>query len=373
MTLRVLVVGVHPRTPGGVSWFVEAMKRRFGADIQAESFVTGRRPGELGVVRMVLRLAADTVRLAWCVLRTRYDVVHFNPSLNRKSVLRDGAMLAGLLLLRPFAHRPQVFIFFHGWEVPLERRICGNPLYCWIFRVLVGRTSRVAVLSRTFKDGLVAMGIDGARIDVVSTMFDGEELGRPSQRRRAARKGASILFLARFTPEKGVAELIEAFAQIADRFPEATLTLAGDGDERERFEHQVADLGLTDRVSFPGYVLGSSKADLLLSADIFVLPSYTEGLPIALLEAMAAGAAVITSSVGGIPEIVESPRNGILLDEISPDTVAGALSELLSDPDRAAKIGADNATFAWEHFESQTVTRRIESVYAEIAAEAGPA
>ena len=318
-------------------------------------------------MRTAVRVVTDMIGFFIRVVRRRYDVVHLNPSLEPKSVVREGALMAVLLLAR----QRRIFVFFHGWDPDLADRIARNTLFRNVFCALFQRASRIAVLSDRFRRSLVEMGFEAARIDIVSTMFDGAELARARAEDDRAKQRWTILFMSRFVTSKGVYELIDGFARIAAEFPDARLILAGDGEERAGMERCVQERGLGERVTFPGYVMGRDKARLLLEADIFALPSYyNEGLPNALLEAMAAGAAVITSEAGGIPEVVHAPKNGIILKDITADTIAAALTELLANPSQVALIGAENASLAWERFESLKVTGRIESLYGNVAAEA---
>jgi glycosyltransferase involved in cell wall biosynthesis len=162
---------------------------------------------------------------------------------------------------------------------------------------------------------------------------------------------------------------LEAYRQIADRFPDVDLVMAGDGEELDRIKVLVGEFCLTDRVTFPGYLRGREKAQALLDAEVFVLPTYSEGLPVAMLEAMAAGTALIVSNVGGIGEAVRSPENGVVLDEISVPAIAAALERMLADPDYVVEVSERNKSIAWERYESRIVIDKIEGVYHDVAAE----
>lgn len=117
--LRILILSPHPAVYGGVVSFIELMKHRLSAEMMAESFIIARRPDERGVIKALLRLAWDPTRLMIRLLRNRYDVVHLNPSLILKSVLRDAVFLAVLKLVGCRG----VLISFQGWNPRLEQRI----------------------------------------------------------------------------------------------------------------------------------------------------------------------------------------------------------------------------------------------------------
>jgi glycosyltransferase involved in cell wall biosynthesis len=329
-----------------------------------ERLVIGKRPGESGKGLPAYRLLGDYCRFARRVASGRYDVIHLNPSLTVKSTLRDAVFLAILRLMR----RRNVLVFVHGWRLPIAERIARSPVRRRIFRWLFQDVARVLVLAEPFRDSLVALGLPADRIQVSTTAFDGAGLSRAIAGRDGGGAGArSILFLSRLAREKGVHELLEAFSTIVPRYPDSVLILAGDGPDREAISHRVAELGLEDRVRLPGYVRGRKKAELLAAARIFVLPSYTEGLPLALLEAMGAGAAVVASNTGGIGDVVSVPRNGLLIDEVTPYAIAQAIDRLLADDDYCRHVGHTNRDEAWRLYEAKVVATELENTYRSIA------
>jgi glycosyltransferase involved in cell wall biosynthesis len=144
--------------------------------------------------------------------------------------------------------------------------------------------------------------------------------------------------------------------------------MAGAGEEEAGLKRAAAELGIAERVRFPGYLQDIEKARALLDARISVLATYHfEGLPNALLEALGAGNAVITSRVGGIPDVFDDPDNGILLDEVTVDGIAAGLERLLNDDAYCAAIAERNVAKAWAAYEAGVVTKRIEAAYARVA------
>ena len=363
--LRVLILSGAPAVPGGIVKFTNLLRARLSDDIDADHFVMGRRANETNALQTVARVFRDPIAFFIRVIRNRYDVVHINPSMVAKSVLREAAFC---LLLKLTRFRG-AFIFFRGWNTEYEKRIFTNPILRRMFCAAFGGASRYAVLSGKFRESLIGIGFDPKRIVVLTTMFDGKLLNHAGPPRATAERRI-VLFLARFDREKGLYELLEGFSHVAESFPDVDLVLAGDGDEAEGVRSWVTDRGMAERIKFPGYVSGPEKARLLLHASIFVLPShFPEGLPNAMLEAMGAGTALIVSDVGGIGEVVRSPENGIVLDKISPRTIAAALERMLADPDYIAEVAERNKTIAWQRYESRIVINKIENIYRDIATE----
>lgn len=367
--MNILLISSH-QSQGGVVNLFDMMIPRLDPSITLETLFIGRRPDERRIAATLLRVVTDWLRFAIIVLRTRYDVIHLNPALSPRSAVRHGAFL----LLLKLAPRRGVLVYFHGWQISLEHRIAANPLYRALFVWLYGGASRILVLSERFRRGLIAMGCSADRVETVTTMFDGEPLRRAQADLGPGHERRTILFLSRFVQPKGCFELLEAYARIEGRYPQFELVMAGAGDEEAELRRAAVELGIGGRVRFPGYLQGLEKARALLEARIYVLATtHFEGLPVALMEAMGAGNAVITTRAGGIADVFEDPDNGILLDEVTVDGIAAALERLLTDDAYCAAIGERNAAKAWALYEADIVTKRVEAAYARAAASAGTA
>jgi glycosyltransferase involved in cell wall biosynthesis len=142
---------------------------------------------------------------------------------------------------------------------------------------------------------------------------------------------ARLFFAGRLAKAKGLNVLLDAFAEISKSRPDAVLTLAGDGSERAALEKQAAELGLTARVRFVGYQSQSQLREEMKTCDVFVMTSLAEGLPVVLMEAMAAGVPVVAPRVAGIPELVEDGVSGLLTPAEDSHATAAAVLRLLGD------------------------------------------
>ncbi len=163
---------------------------------------------------------------------------------------------------------------------------------------------------------------------------------------------------------KGAFDLVRAFASIATRFPEARLVCAGDGDIAG-LKSLTHELQIEERVSCPGWLSQSALAVELERASVFVLPSYAEGVPMALLEAMSWGIPVVTTPVGGIPEVVEHDRNGLL---VSPGNIAAlgeALAKVLGSPAERERLGAAARASIASHFSLEVTLEQLAAIYRE--------
>ncbi|MEY2567254.1 MAG: hypothetical protein QOE35_1783 [Actinomycetota bacterium] len=166
-----------------------------------------------------------------------------------------------------------------------------------------------------------------------------------------------------FTPKKDHATLITAFAQLRRDHPEAELALVGTGPEEHAVRRQVTAAGLEGRVHFLG--LRDDVPDLLAGFDVFVLSSRFEGLPIALLEAMASGLACVATAVGGVPEVVTHGEDGLLVPPGDAAGLAVALGKVLEDAALRNALGSAAATTGAGYDIAPAVARTLE-VYAEV-------
>jgi glycosyltransferase involved in cell wall biosynthesis len=173
---------------------------------------------------------------------------------------------------------------------------------------------------------------------------------------------AVVLTLARLEEQKGLSYLLDA----AVRVPNARFVIAGDGRERAALERQAAKLGLGDRVLFLGWRVDT--ADLLRSCDLFVLPSLFEGLPLAILEAMAARRPIVASRIAGNDEVVVHGETGLLVPPTDPGAMADAIQTLLADPGLARRMGAAGEARVRREFSIESMVTRVSALYDEVLA-----
>lgn len=194
------------------------------------------------------------------------------------------------------------------------------------------------------------------RIDVVHNAVpvppDAARARRSRERRRPL-----VVALARLTPQKGIPYLLRAAAQL----PDVDFAIAGDGPDRTSLESQTRRLGIEDRVTFLGFV--RDTAALLNEADLVVLPSVLEGLPLAILEAMAAGKAVVATAIGGTDEAVIHGETGLLVRPEDPAQLAEAIRTLVDDPALARRLGAGGRERVSRDFSAERMVEAVSRVY----------
>lgn len=175
---------------------------------------------------------------------------------------------------------------------------------------------------------------------------------------------AVVGVVGRLEPQKGHAHLIRAMPAIVRQFPDVLFAFLGDGRLRAALEEQCRSAGIADAVRFLGY--DKDVAGFLNSIDIFVLPSLYEGLPLAVIEASAAGLPIVATAVDGTPEVVVDGETGLLVPAGDPDALVGPILSLLKDPARGERLGRAAARRARENFGLSSQIRATEEIYARL-------
>ncbi len=256
------------------------------------------------------------------------------------------AMLAAHMVAISFSftlHGPAIFMAPAYWR--LDTKIARARFVACISNFARAQAMLLAPPEQWDKLHIVHCGVDPARY-------------RPTGRR----PGKRLLFVGRLAAVKGVVVLFEALKSVREHHPDLTLTLIGDGPERAALERLVNNHGLSEVVTFLGYRSQDEVAAALGAHDLFVLPSFAEGVPVVLMEAMAAHLPVIATQVGGVSELVEHGRSGLLVAPGDVQALAGALQTLLGDPDLGAKMGAVGAAKVAGEFDSTTEAARLKKL-----------
>jgi glycosyltransferase involved in cell wall biosynthesis len=170
-----------------------------------------------------------------------------------------------------------------------------------------------------------------------------------------------LLVAGRLEPQKGHSVLLKALPEVQQLFPNARTVFAGEGELLPQLQRQVRELGLSGAVDFVGFQ--SNMEEWFSVADITVLPSFYEGLPLVAIESLAAGTPVVATAVDGTPEIVIHERTGLTVRPGAPEELAAAISTMLADPALRAKFGSAGRAWVEEEFSQEKQVRRTEDLY----------
>jgi len=250
-----------------------------------------------------------------------------------------------------FGLQARPFRLIKGWALRRASVVTANSS---------ATQARVRVLTQARVEAeLIPMGVDIRPPDpeVVQSI-----------RARMGGSGPLLVFVGRIVEEKGVLDLVRALATIRARFPTARLTVVGRGIDSDRVSQLVVDLGLDDAVDQPGWTDPSEVVNWFTAADVVVAPSWFEAQGLSVMEAQAAGAAVVATNVGGIPDAIQDGKTGILVEPRDPEALAAAVICLLDDPATAAAIGRRAAEQARHRFSREATALAFASLYNRVLA-----
>ena len=249
------------------------------------------------------------------------------------------------------ANKPLVTTL-HGSDVRLARAVAfARPG----FRHVIHRSTVVTAVSSWLASE--AQQVVAAPAPIVAPMPVATELFTPAGNRSHDR----LLFVGRLNRQKGIELLLHALSRIPNR--SVSLDVVGDGEDREGLETLAGALGIGDRVRWHGALPQGRLPDFYRSAAALVVPSVGEGLGLVAVEAQLCETPVIAFQSGGLPDVVQHDRTGILVPEVGPGALAAAIVSLLEREDRGAALGAAGRMHAVATFAPQSVARRYADIY----------
>ncbi len=339
---------------GGIGTLLRAVIHVWVADPTAIAVRVIDTRGAGGRISAALHFARGIAALlhGWATGQALCAHIHMTTrgSAVRKSILCVLARRLGL----------PVILHLHGADFfDFHDRLAAPPRA--LLRAALHQADTILVIGTAWRTRLVHdLGIAPARVIVVP---NGVQASSPAT---TAGCPPHILFLGRLGERKGVGDLITALASplLANR--SWTATIAGDGDAAP-YADRIAAHGLQYRISLPGWRNGPQAACLLGSASILVLPSYHEVMPMAVLEAMARGIAIVTTPVGAVPEILRHGESALLVPPGAPDRLAEALARLLDNPAERVRLG-EAARAVWAARLDATITAAaLQSIYRQMS------
>jgi len=356
--MSVLILHRDSRMLGGVEKYYLKIRDKFTEPV--EFYTLGRRPGETGIVSQAFRMIEDYGRFILVLLRRRHSLIHINPSIESKSFVREGIFH----LLARVLHR-KTLVFFRGWHTSFQEKL---ERHLWVFRFLYGGADAYIVLADDFRKLIRQWGITGPIYREV-TIADDEELKgfdmADALSLREETRDYRILFAARVTRDKGIYELIDAVGLLQKTHRGVELIVAGDSEELDAVKAYARDRGVMNSV-FAGYVTGEEKHRLFKTSHIFCMPTYYEGFPNVVVEAMAVGLPVVTRSTGGLKDFFVHGAHGFITESKDPQVFAGFLEQLITDGDLYRKISLHNYQYAQENFLASRAAERLQRIYRSV-------
>lgn len=353
---KVLIVGPDPCGQGGIASVVAIHL----AEGLADRFDLRYIVSHAGHTRLskAIRAVAAFFELLQCLWRGDVALVHVH-SASGPSFLRKSAYLA---LARAFGVRTVFHLhggtfhkFVQGLGIGWRRRWVCRTLRC---------SDRVLVLSSAWSQKIAQIEPD-ARIVVLENPVrtEGVDTGVPEQLGR-------VVFLGRADKTKGIEILLDAMVSVRARHPYVKLVVGGDGDLLA-LGRRAESVGMTEAVEILGWLGARRRDEALDRAQVFALPSFDEGLPMAMLEAMAHGKAVVVTPVGGIPDVIVDGINGLLVPPGDPAALADAIERVVSDPPLARRLGQAARLTVVQRHGAQAIVARLTALYEQLGVSPG--
>ena len=345
--MRTLMAGPALEVQGGISSVEKLILQYMPKNVDMSFLGTmedGSASHKLAVFLGALRKAKSMISAA--------DVVHVHFSVTgstaRKSVVAGMAKKIGRPLIL-HAHGSDYREFFERQRGWMKRRILR----------FLGSADVFIALSESWKDFYAdACGVERTKIVVLSNpIVCGEIPERDSA-------GPVYLFLGIMDERKGAMDLVKAFATVSERVPDARLIMAGNGDV-ESVRKLADDMGVGNSSEIHGWIDAEERNRLFRRANVFVLPSFREGVPMAMLESMAVGLPPIVTPVGGIPEVITDKKNGLLVEPGNVNEIAEAMIVLADRPLRE-RLGVA----AWEKAQEYDIRKychTLAAIYADLS------
>lgn len=358
---RVLLLSPALDAVSGVSTHARMlMASALGRQVEYLHFQVGSEGRSESRLGLATRILLSPLGLATRIARDLPDIVHINTSLLRRAYWRD---LAYLVVSRLLGRR--VLLQIHGGLLPQD--FVRGVLARWILRRSLVAADEVTVLTN---EELAAYRNFDPRMHV-SMIPNAIELGGlldVPRRQRAAGDPLRIAYVGRIVRVKGLFEAVEALAALPSsvRFE---FRIAGSGPDAAELQARIDALGLGDRVRLVGPMFGAAKNALWLSSDVFLFPTYhKEGLPYAVLEALAAGCVPVTTDVGGIKDVMQSGTHGVFVPERNVGAVAAAIEWLAQNPDEAGRMSRAGRERVAVEYGLSTLAHRFGDAYARLGA-----
>ncbi len=261
-------------------------------------------------------------------------------------------------------------VSFHGADVMVDM---NKPAYREATLQMLDAVTLVLVRSESLRRAVVDLGCDPKKIEIQRTGIPLEEF--PFRNRTVPKNGEwRFVQAGRLIEKKGLLVTLRAFSTFLKQHPNAALTIAGEGPLLPELQKFARELGVTDRVSFKGFISQEQLREIYYRSHIFLHPSQTgrdgnqEGIPNSMLEAMATGLPVFATEHGGIPEAIENGVSGVLVPERDDEALARVLLNAAQDPGLLSRIGHAGASAVRENFDLSTQAQRLEEIYLRVIA-----
>ena len=297
----------------------------------------------------------DLLKFICKILFNNYDLIVLNPSLYPKALYRDSIYLK---LAKLFNYK--VIVFFHGWSQEYADKIEKQPK---LFIKKYEKSDAIIVLYTEFAKQLKSWGYK-SKIFLSTTKVDDNLLKNFDYSKKEINT-KQLLFLSRIEKEKGIFITLEAFKILEKKYTDVNLIVAGDGSALTEAKLKAQKLDIKN-VTFLGNVSGKKLVEAFSENTVYIFPTYAEGMPTSVLEAMAFGQIIVSRKVGGLNDFFEDNKMGYLIESKQPEDFVLILEKLLKNKTLSKDISQYNYDYSKNHFRASMVAKKLEKIFLQI-------
>ena len=323
---RVLITVPDKKASGGVSALYQVLKMDQESNCVYFNIQFGKR------IKCCRFLGLLIMYIHFFLKCFKYKIIHLNPSLKKKSYYREM-----LLIIIAKLMSCKVIVYWHGWQNSFEEKIERSKIHKMLFAKTYCRVDICIVLGTVFKEKLLKLGYKNKiLIETLVVAYKYLKTDNLDKNRKIGNP-IRILFLSRIEKLKGIYIAIDTLILLTKKGYNLELVIAGTGNEIKPVMEYLNDRNIRNIICF-GNVSGIEKHNLLKSSDILLFPSFTEGLPLTILEGMAYGLPIVTRPIGGIQDIIINGENGYLTESLRPEDYVGIIERLINDKKKYQEI-----------------------------------
>ncbi|MBO5209431.1 MAG: glycosyltransferase family 4 protein [Lachnospiraceae bacterium] len=345
--MKICMIVPNPAVKGGIASVVNGYR---GSDMEkqhqisyVESYCDGSKWQKL------FKALSGYLAFIGQLLRNRPDLIHihssFGPSFYRKIPFIYLGRWAGIPVVNHI-HGAEFDVFYEQASEKKKKRIAK----------VYGKCNRLVVLSAEWKEAISQI-VPADKIDIVENYCK-----IPEEPYDTGRKQAQILFLGELGERKGCYDIPVIYEKVKQNCPQAHLVMAGDG-QMAQIKEAFGQRNLLEDVEFPGWIRGEAKEKLLRESAIFLFPTYNEGMPMAVLEAMGYGMGIVTTQVGGIPKLIAHKQNGYLEKPGDTEAMAQDVISLLQEENLSRQMGQQARNLVKQKYSLESHWQKLEQTY----------
>jgi glycosyltransferase involved in cell wall biosynthesis len=316
-------------------------------------FELGRRDNENRNLIWFFRILRSYLKWTFLILSRKGILIHFNLALCMGSIIRDSPLI---MIARLF--RKRMIIHIHGGDFLIYKK---NPYWMYLLLKLVFSGKNPIIVLSPLEEKVLQQKFKSDKIVVLPNCIGLKEAS-DFDRDYPVNKILIVLFLGRISIDKGIEDIFLAMEFLKKKGIKFKFIMAGKGPEENFFIQKFNDLLGMD-FEYKGVVSGSQKVKLLKNCDVFLLPSFFEGLPMALLETMSFGLVPVTTNVGSIKYVIKDGINGILVKSHSSEEIAFAIEKLSNDKVYMQELSKNARQYILDYFNPKVYIARLNEIY----------